>query len=204
MNTATQSNLEIETYLVALRTHLAPITLADREDILREIAAHIRDSVESGSTPAAVLARLGPTEALAAQYRDGALIRAASHSVSPVTLLRATLRVATKGIVGFVVFFFALFGYAFGGGLIITGIIKPFLPANTGLWFHDGHFVNSPQAPAHEILGLWYIPIALFIGGSLVVLTTLAVRLFLRLSQRWQTALGAPPSAPATIPTPAS
>jgi uncharacterized membrane protein len=201
MNTATQSNLEIETYLVALRTHLAPITLADREDILREIAAHIRDSVESGSTPAAVLARLGPTEALAAQYRDGALIRAASHSVSPVTLLRATLRVATKGIVGFVVFFFAL---------IITGIIKPFLPANTGLWFHDGHFVNSgvlfpsPQAPAHEILGLWYIPIALFIGGSLVVLTTLAVRLFLRLSQRWQTALGAPPSAPATIPTPAS
>jgi len=42
-----------EAYLAHLRTHLAPITLSEREEILREIAAHIRDSVEAGtpSTP---------------------------------------------------------------------------------------------------------------------------------------------------------
>ena len=46
--TATQST---EAYIADLRTHLAPITLSEREDILREITAHIRDSAESGTGP---------------------------------------------------------------------------------------------------------------------------------------------------------
>ena len=210
MTIANQPNhTQIDAYLLFLRNHLAPITLADREDILREIAAHIRDSVESGSTAEAVLARLGPPEELAAQYRDGALIRAASHSVSPLLLLKATLRLASKGIVGILVFSCAVAGYATGVSLILTALIKPFFPAYTGVWVVDGRMVASgvqgyrPQAPMHEILGYWYIPVALFIGCALVALTTLAIRLVLRLSQRWQRALSAP-SASITIPTPAS
>ena len=211
MTIANQPNHpQIDAYLLSLRNHLAPITLADREDILREIAAHIRDSVESGSTAEAVLARLGPPEELAAQYRDGALIRAASHSVSPLLLLKATLRLASKGIVGILVFSCAVAGYATGVSLILTALIKPFFPAYTGVWVVDGRMVASgvqgyrPQAPMHEILGYWYIPIALFLGSALIALTTLAIRLALRLSQRWQRALSASPSAAATIPTPAS
>jgi uncharacterized membrane protein len=60
-----QPTLQIEAYLSALRTQLAPITLAEREEILREIAAHIRDSVETGTPIETVLARLGPPAALA-------------------------------------------------------------------------------------------------------------------------------------------
>jgi len=59
----------------------------------------------------------------------------------------------------------------------------------------DGHLVNSgtqgfiPQPPTHEILGWWYLPLALFLGAGLTLLTTYAIRAFLRLSQKVQRSL---------------
>lgn len=190
---------QIDEYLSTLRNYLGPMTLDEREEIVREIQAHIRDAVEEcGNDAATVLQRLGSPEDLAAQYRDGLLVRRASRSFSPVLLLRASLRVASKGIFGLLVFFCGLFGYAFGGGLILTAVAKCILPRNTGVWVTGGHLSNSgvlfppPQAPAHEILGWWYIPVALAIGCVLVVLTTLAIRGFLRISHRLQSGLRAP------------
>ena len=184
---------QIDSYLTALRLHLGPLAIADREEIAREIAAHVRDSAEeSGSTIEMVLARLGPAEALAAQYRDGLLIRQASHSISPLVLLRAALRLATKGALGIVVFFLGLFGYALGGGLALTALIKPILPANTGMWVENGHLASSgvlfppPAPPAHEVLGLWYILFALTVGSLTLLFTTWVIRRSLRISQRWQ------------------
>jgi uncharacterized membrane protein len=177
---ATQS---IEAYLAALRTQLAPITLSEREEILREIAAHIRDSFEAGTPIDTVLARLGTPAELAAEYRDGQLIRAASRSISPLTLLRATLRLATKGITGILVFFCAVFGYFTGCTLVIAAIVKPFAPS------HVGFFMNTTPGPAHDLLGWWVIPISLIGGTLLLILTTLAIRGFLRLSQKVQRSL---------------
>ena len=185
----------IAAYLAALRLQLAPITLSEREEILREIAAHIRDSFEAGTPIDTVLSRLGTPAQLAAEYRDGQLIRTASRSVSPLVLLRATLRLTTKGITGIIVFVLAIFGYTVGATLFLTGILKAIFPAYTGVWVANGHFVNSgtlgsiPQPPAHDILGWWYLPIALIIGSGLTVLTTMAIRAFLRLSQRVQRSL---------------
>ena len=106
------TEMQIEGYLTALRLHLGPLTIAEREEIVREIGAHVRDSAEeSGASIESVLARLGPAEELAAQYRDGLLIRRASRSISPVLLLRASVRLATKGVFGVLVFFLGLFGY---------------------------------------------------------------------------------------------
>jgi uncharacterized membrane protein len=190
------AEMQIDSYLTALRTHLGPLTIAEREEIVREIAAHVRDSAEeSGASVEGVLARLGPADELAAQYRDGLLIRQASRSISPVKLLRATLRLATKGVSGVVVFFLAIFGYAMGAGLVLTALVKPLLPANTGVWFNNGQLVSSgvlfppPVPPAHEVLGIWYIPIALIIGSLILLFTTWAIRTSLRLSQRWQSRL---------------
>jgi uncharacterized membrane protein len=193
---ATQS---IEAYLADLRIQLAPITLAEREEILREIAAHIRDSFEAGTPIDTVLARLGTPAALAAEYRDGQLIRAASRSLSPVTLLRATLRLGTRGIVGILVFFCALFGYFTGGTFVIAAIVKPFAPS------HVGFFTNKSVVVAHttgqlataiqtsgtpqDLLGWWAIPIFLVSGAFILVFTTLVIRAFLRLSQQVQRSL---------------
>jgi uncharacterized membrane protein len=189
------TEMQIDSYLTALRFHLGPLNIAEREEIVREINAHIRDSAEqSGAGIDNVLARLGPAEVLAAQYRDGLLIRQATRSHSPLVLLRATLRLATKGVFGIVVFFLGLIGYAMGGGLVLTALLKPIFPANTGLWFKGGHFdagalFPPPPPPAHELLGLWYIPLALVVGSLSLLTTSFLIRQALRLSQRWQSKL---------------
>ncbi len=188
--------LQLDNYLAALRLHLGPLTITDREEIVREIGAHVRDSAEeSGATLEAVLARLGPVETLAAQYRDGLLIRKASRSLSPLVLLRATIRLATKGIFGTLALFLGLFGYFIGGGFVLTAFAKCLFPAHTGTWVIDGNIVASgtqlyiPRPPAHEILGMWYLPIALTLGSLMLVSTTWAIRTALRFSQSWQSRL---------------
>lgn len=190
------AEMQIESYLTTLRLHLGPLTIAEQEEIVREIEAHVRDSAEeSGASAEAILVRLGPAEELAAQYRDGLLISRASRSYSPLVLLRATLRLATKGVSGIVVFFCGIFGYSIGGGLVLTALIKPILPANTGWWFDDGRLVSAgvlfppPAPPAHEVLGMWYIPLALTAGSLLLMLTTFLIRTSLRASQQLQAKL---------------
>lgn len=201
----------VDRYLAALRAHLGPLTLGEREEILREIAAHIRDSAEElGSSAESVLARLGPPQKLAAEYRDGLLIRQASRSLSPVLLLRGALRLATKGIFGTVVLFAGMFGYLTGAGLVLSAFMKVFLPAHTGLWMTGHRVVSSgtlfpaPAPPAHEVLGYWYIPIALTAGSLLLVAAMLAIRLCLRTSRYCQAKLGTrpPQSAVARLSVP--
>ena len=190
------TEMQIDSYLTVLRLHLGPLTIAEREEIVREITAHIRDSAEeSGASVETVLARLGPAEKLAAQYRDGLLIRQASRSISPLVLLRGTLRLATKGVSGILVFFLAIFGYAMGAGFVLTGLLKPIFPANTGVWFNDERLISSgtlfpaPAPPAHEILGMWYIPLALTLGSLTLLLTTFLIRRSLRIAQHLQSKL---------------
>ena len=179
----------IEQFLTTLRANLGPITLPEREEIVREIAAHIYDSIELTGQPAAtVLAKLGSPQQLAADYRDGALVRAASYSFSPMLLLRATLRIATKTLSGFIVFLFALTGYLTGLSFLITAFLKPFFPDRTGVFVLDHHLYRIgiqntlPPVPIHEVAGFWFIPASLVIASATLVLTTVVIRHFLRLS----------------------
>jgi hypothetical protein len=188
--------MQIDTYLSSLRSHLGPTTLSERDEIVREISAHIRDSAEeSGVSVETILARLGPAEQLAAEYRDGLLIRSASRSISPLKLMRGALRLATKGAFGVIVFFVGMLGYAMGGGMVLSGMIKPMFPAHTGMWFRDGRLIafgtQFPRIgpPAHEVLGMWYIPLMLTAGSLTLLATTLVIRTSLRISQRWQAEL---------------
>jgi uncharacterized membrane protein len=190
------TEMQIDSYLTALRLHLGPLTIAEREEIVREISAHVRDSAEeSGGSIEAILARLGPAEELAGQYRAGLLISRASRSFSPLVLLRATFRLATKGFFGVLVFFLGVFGYLMGGGMVLVALVKPIMPVNTGMWFENGRLVSSgilfppPASPAQEVLGLWLIPLALVAGSLTLLFTTFAIRLSLRLSRQWQSRL---------------
>ena len=187
-----------EAYLADLRAHLRHIPPAEREEILHEIAAHIRDSVETGTPINTVIARLGPPAQLAAEYSDGQLIRAASRSLSPVKLLRATLRVATKGVTGILVFLRRNLRLCLRrAGLFITGILKALFPAYTGIWRrgtpsrrpwhaaghgpqHRCHETSSAAGTSHRLLHRCR-------GHG--ILTTLAIRGFLRLSQQVQRSL---------------
>ncbi|WP_348263732.1 hypothetical protein P8935_04030 [Telmatobacter sp. DSM 110680] len=188
--------VQIDTYLASLRTHLGPMTLSERDEIVREISAHIRDSAEeSGVDVETILARLGSAEELASQYSDGLLIRQASRSISPLKLMRGALRLATKGVSGVIVFFVGVIGYAIGGGMALSGMLKPILPHNTGMWVQNGHLVAygtqfpAIGPPAHEVLGMWYIPLMLTAGSLTLLATTFVIRTSLRVSQRWQARL---------------
>jgi len=190
VNTATTSDQQqIEQFLTTLRASLGPIALPEREEILREIDAHIHDSMElTGQSAATVIAKLGSPQQLAADYRDGALVRAASYSFSPMLLLRATLRIATKTLSGFIVFLFALTGYLTGISFLITAFLKPFFPDRTGVFVLDHHLYRIgiqntlPPVPIHEVAGFWFVPASLVIASATLVLTTVVIRHFLRLS----------------------
>ncbi|MGA7831892.1 MAG: DUF1700 domain-containing protein [Terracidiphilus sp.] len=188
--------VQIESYLTALRLHLGSLTIVEREEIVREINAHIRDSAEqSGSSVEAVLARLGPADELAKQYRDGYLIRKSSRSISPLVLLRGALRLATKSVFGIFVFACGLFGYSSGAGLLVVAFAKTIAPAHTGYWVQDGRMVGAGAfefghpAQAHEVLGMWIIPLTLTLGSLLLLLTNYLIRTSLRVSQHWQSKL---------------
>lgn len=192
------SEQQIDIYLSLLSVSLGSISATQREEILREISAHIRDcSEESGVSTREILTRLGLPQNLAASYLDGAFIQQASRSFSPVLLLRATLRLGTKGAFGILVGVCGFVGYVMGGSLLLTAIAKCLFPVHTGLWLIGNQMVSSgtlfpiPQSPAREVLGWWYLPIALIAGSLTLVLTTYAIRKSLRVSQSWQTRLAA-------------
>lgn len=190
------TEMQMESYLATLRLHLTPLTLGEREEILKEIKAHVRDSAEqSGASVEDVLARLGPAEALAREYRDGLLISRASRSFSPIVLLRATLRLATKSIAGIIVFLLSVLGYSFGAGFVIVAFAKMIVPGHAGAWVEDGRLIGfgafeyGMPASAHEVLGVWIIPLALTAGSLTLLLTTFLIRHSLRVSRLVQARL---------------
>jgi uncharacterized membrane protein len=176
------SEPQINDYLARLRASLTGMSVSEREDIVEEIHMHIRERCGDAQTRLdTVLAGLGPANELAQQYRTGLLLQQARTSISPVLILRAALRWAATGVEGFVVFVIALIGYATGGVFILLALLKPFFPANTGLWVGPGQFnfsfrlgatMTNPAPPVHEVLGWWLIPVCLIIGSLSLALTT--------------------------------
>jgi uncharacterized membrane protein len=186
---------EVQTYLARLRASLIGMTLAEREDIVEEIRMHIRErSSDPHTTMEEIIARLGPADELAQQYRTGLLVQKARHSISPLLILRATLRWATTGVEGFVVFMIATIGYLMGVGFLVLAFLKPLLPKYTGLWVGPGEFafsvrmggtMTNPAPPVHEVLGWWFIPICLVLGSLSLTATTKLIQFLLR-RFRWQ------------------
>jgi hypothetical protein len=190
MNPSKQQWAQIDDYLSRLRQCLPNMSVEDREEIVREISAHIRECAEEPhSSIENILKRLGSAESLASQYGHDLLMRRARRSFSPVAILRATLALAKRGIEGFVLFLGTVVGYAMGGALLLTAILKPIFPRNVGLWMGPGVFdfglhVPRYSDPVHEVLGRWYIPVALVLGYFFIWLTTCGIRWYLRRSKR--------------------
>jgi hypothetical protein len=190
MNPSKEQELRIDNYLSRFRESLPEMPVADREEIVREISVHIRESAqEPDSSVDEILHRLGPAENLASEYGNDCLIQRASRSISPLLILRATLELAKRGVEGLAVFLGVMTGYALGGGLLLTAVLKPIFPRQTGLWIGPGAFnfgIHFPRYgdPVHEVLGWWYIPVAFWLGSFFVWLTTYGIRRFLRRSKQ--------------------
>jgi len=191
----TTTDTQMNNYLARLRTALTGMTLAEREDVVQEIRMHIRErSSDAQASVEETLAGLGPAEELAQQYRTGLLVQRARHSISPLVILGATLRWATTGVEGFLVFVVALWGYGMGISFLLLALLKPFFPQYTGLWVGPGEFdfsfrmgvtMTNPASPVHEVLGWWLIPVCLVIGALSLAGTTKFIQFLLR-RFRWK------------------
>ena len=184
---------EINEYLRRLQAGLTGMTLAEREDIVEEIRMHIQERAgDDALRIEKVLGGLGAAEELAKQYRTGLLLQQAHRSISPLVILRATLRWALTGIEGTAVFLIAVVGYATGAAFLLLALLKPIFPRHTGLWVGPGVFNFSFETalpPAggavRELLGWWLIPVCL-VMGSLILAGTTKLLQFLMKRFRWR------------------
>jgi hypothetical protein len=173
-------NEQIASYLTALRVHLASHGVAEQDEIAREIETHIRDSVENSVlSVGAVLERLGSPQELADQYREGFLVGKASRRLSPLVLLRGSLRWSAGGLFGILAFVVGLAGYFLGVGLVLFGLIVP-------VWILTHRALHPP---ASLWTGMASALLLCLIGGLMLLLTTLFMRASLRTFQRWQSPL---------------
>ena len=177
----------IETYLARLTAALRGVAPAQKDEILREIRAHIMDTV-AGATDRdgavdRVLRLLGTPEDLAERYNTECLLTRAGSSFSPWFLLRTCWRWAMLGVKGTLAFLLAIIGYGMAFGLTVSVFLKPFMPSKMGMWWGSGDLVIGYPARAgemHELLGQWFIPVIAAVAALVAIATTQALRWMIR------------------------
>ena len=185
----------IDRYL--LRFRLALTGMQDKEELVSEIRSHIVERLEDTSRPLdeiveRTLSGLGTPEILATRYRTEGLLERASSTMSPLLLLRATMRWAMTGIRGFFAFWVLFVGYFTAGAFYIAAILKPFFPDNVGLyWGPDTYGIGvrfDAQPASPDLLGMWFPPVALALGCLSIIGTTKFVRWVISKRRRTATA----------------
>ena len=175
-----QGQAHLDTYLAQVHRHLHGLSDAEARETLAELRSHVLDRTDGQLSPAGVeaaIAALGSPRDVARLNVTERVANAVETNRSPLSVLRATGRLARLSLQGFMVFLVSLTGYALAAGFLVTAMVKPFAPSRAGLWilpaddlsFSLGVVDHSPQA--REILGWWIIPIGLVAGASLAWLT---------------------------------
>ena len=177
----------IEQYLGRLEVCLRGVEPIEKEDILREIRAHILDATANASDRDVAIDRvlrlLGTPEELAGHYSTESLLTRASRSFSPLVLLQTSWRWAKLGMKGTIAFLLALFGYSMALGMTITVFLKPFMPAKVGMWSGPGGLnigVLDHPTMRHELLGQWFVPVIAVAAFAIAIGTTQALRWMMR------------------------
>jgi uncharacterized membrane protein len=178
----------IESYFAALANQLSDLPQAKRDEVVRELRAHLFDRLEQIAVPTdddcrTVLKAMGSPEEIARQYRLELLLNRSAWRISPWSVLRTLFRWTLTGIQGYIVFVLAVIGYTMAAAFYITALLKPFFPHNVGVFISEqclnlAHFPGPP--PGTEILGVYYIPVAVFVGFLFTLGTTLAIRFVAR------------------------
>lgn len=177
----------IETYLNRLESALGGLSREYKNDILREIRAHIMDSAEHSADQAGavdrVLRLLGTPKELAVRYNAECQLERASRSFSPWVLLSSCRQWARLGIKGTVAFLVALIGYSLALGFTGAVFVKPFLPSRLGMWVGpEGLNLGVPSHPEqmHEVLGNYFVPVIAAVAFLTAIATTHLLRWMMR------------------------
>jgi hypothetical protein len=176
----------VESYLDRVRTALHGLPERQIDDIMRELRAHAIELAEGKGIEVA-FASLGDPVDLAKAYRAESQIIRAECSSSSLRILHG-LRHAGRTRAGrFLATVLYVFGYAYVVALWVAAADKLIFPSRTGLWYWPGDWKSlalrtndSPPPGAHDLLGYWLIPAAIFAGWILRYLIDSAARWWLR------------------------
>src|ERR1051326_6298166 len=192
------ANPMIESYFDALSTQLADLPPSRRDEVVRELRTHVLDRLEQITVPSnddcrTVLKALGTPEEIARQYRVELILNRSAWRISPWKMLRTLSRWTLTGIQGYIVFIVALVGHLLGACFYITTLLKLFFPHHVGIFvspegLNIARFPDPP--PGTELVGTFYIPIAICAGFLFTFLTTITIRFEVRKFGQWKQKIG--------------
>jgi uncharacterized membrane protein len=183
-------------YLFVLRQSLKAFLPPDVvSDAVREIESHVRERIDAAAPVPderaaleKILGELGPPLRVAQAYSAERTIDEAVATGRFVPTVRAIWHLAVNTVGGFFAALGLFVGYVFGATFLALALLKPVFPDNVGLWV-----VNGPgslptslgtkftvPADQHVAGGYWIIPVCLFLGLFLLVLSHRGARGFLR------------------------
>src|SRR4051812_11387341 len=127
----------METYLTQVQRYLSGLPDAEAREVIAELRAHVLDKVDGAPTPQrveAAIAELGTPREVARLNVTERVVADLETNRSPLRVLRGAARLASLSLYGLFAFLVSIFGYGMAVGFLITAALKPFLPAQTGMW----------------------------------------------------------------------
>ena len=191
MNQPEKLQQKIDAYLMQLRRSLGELPPEEVTEILQEIRGHILERTEASGELTderlvAILKALGSPEQIAPLYQADSVMARARSSLSPRVVMRGIHRWSTLSAWGLALFVLGVVGYALGFTLVLSGVLKIFLPSEIGAWVGPHYLFNigaKNDPAARDVLGWWLVPVGVVSGTIFVIATTRALRWTLRFAK---------------------
>ena len=171
----------LDTYLTQVQRYLGGLPDAEAREVIAELRAHVLDKVDGAPTPQrveAAIAELGTPREVARLNVTERVVADLETNRSPLRVLRGAARLAGLSLYGLFAFLLSIFGYGIAAGFLVTAAVKPFFPAQAGMWLIPGakddfslSIGTNDNPHGHELLGWWIIPIGIVVGLGLGWLT---------------------------------
>lgn len=143
-----QDETDINTWLGYLEQVLAPLPVAEREDIVVEARAHLEERVAAGLSATSALAGFGKAETYARAFLDEHALSHALDSRRALTMATTLFRVAGQSLIATIgLIAFLVFGVTTIGAIACI-LLKIAQPQMIGLWPGQDYFA----------LGVWTYP----------------------------------------------
>lgn len=152
-------------------------------DAVQELESHIRERIDETEPEPdertaleQILKELGMPQRVAQAYSSEITMEEAITTGRIAPTVRAFWNLATTSLLGFFPALGLLLGYLLGFGSLLTAMLKPVFPNNTGLLVVDGVpqgiGVFGDLPPGAEMWGgYWIIPLLIAMGLAVLILT---------------------------------
>lgn len=174
--------MTIDAYIGRFQTALrgSPMAQEEQARLALEIRGHLSEVAErSDDLLERSMAAMGKPEAFAKGFLAEFELAQAVRFGTTRRVLIALVRVSVRSLAAFVTAMGAFIAYGMGVAFVAVAVLKPFFPRHTGLWLHPLKFGLEFGGPVHtdqELLGLWFIPVAVLLAAACFVVGTAVVR----------------------------